>query len=245
MEKKTLVIGSEKIEGQYEGKDLWHVWVKEQSHTWLAFGGEGSGNSAFGFRSITCPDLSPGPASGQWRVRGDDTSRDHDRTIVSTEEKDAILAAAKKYNEHFSGVEVKRNCLARKLLVKATKGSEMGKDLGTYFVRITLVNGKGFIYAWDTAARFIGGGTGTLSPLDAQWLQPAWDTEESLISTIEYMFTEGNYSCDCMKQCFIDQAYQPHMEQDDYPCGEKLRLKEIVILNPAGKKVKTITTGRG
>lgn len=116
----------------------------------------------------------------------------------------------------------------------------MGKDLGTYFVRVYLVGGGGFIYEWPTSGRFVGGGTETCSPLSANWSPPAWDAEADVISTIRYAFLEGNYSCDCNRLLFSLRAAQKD-ETDNTPCGETIRIKKAEIINPAGVVVDTFS----
>lgn len=107
----------------------------------------------------------------------------------------------------------------------------MGQDLGTYQVIIKLKNGDGFIYAWETHARYTHG-TERISPLSATRVQPAWESERDLLGTIEFMFTEGNYSCDCNLRLFLDQAHQ--REPGDYPCGDELEIELATVLNPHG-----------
>lgn len=109
------------------------------------------------------------------------------------------------------------------------------KDLGTYFVKIVFEDGDGFIYEWNTGARFVGGGTETISPLESTHIKPSWENEDDLIRTIEYQFLEGNYSCDCNKRAFLDQAHQ--REDKDYECGDVLSIKEMTIITPDGREI--------
>ena len=107
----------------------------------------------------------------------------------------------------------------------------MGKDLGTYFVRATLYDGKGWIQRINTAYRFCYG-TEEDSPLDASVIKPPWSSEDELISTMESMYSEGNYSCDCNRSLFLARAYQ-QPEPIETLCRETIRIKKFEILNPA------------
>lgn len=105
----------------------------------------------------------------------------------------------------------------------------MGKDLGTYHVRVTLQDGRRFISKWETGARF-SHGRGHDSPVEASFIQPTWDDEGDLLAGVLYMFTQGNYSCDCNLESFYANATQA--EAKDFPCGRTLRARKLEILRP-------------
>ena len=90
------------------------------------------------------------------------------------------------------------------------------KDLGTYHVKVELINGDGFIMEYKTGMRF-SHGSGGVHPLNATPIPPTWESEDHLISTTVFMFTEGNYACECNLKAFLDRAHQ--RDEQDYECG--------------------------
>ena len=109
----------------------------------------------------------------------------------------------------------------------------MGKDLGTYHFRITAGNGEVFIHETNTGARYTHG-TSSDSPEYASRIEPTWDSEDDLISSTLYMFSEGNFSCDCNMGAFLAASKQ---ERDpDLPCGETLTPTKIVMIRPDGSE---------
>ena len=113
----------------------------------------------------------------------------------------------------------------------------MGKDLGTYHLRVELEDGRGWIERWDTGPRhdygtqsLAGGGQG-MARLNATRKPPLWDEEEDLVETMLYAHTEGNSSCDCNKARFLARAYQ-QAEPEDPPCGNTMRLKRLTVIRP-------------
>lgn len=110
----------------------------------------------------------------------------------------------------------------------------MGRDLGTYWVRVEFWDGRGFLYEWSTSARYCMGTDG-IKPLDAQRISPAWEDEQDVIDSIHYIFTEGNYACDCNRSLFLARAHQQY--DTDMECGETLRLKKLSVIGPSGNVV--------
>jgi hypothetical protein len=103
------------------------------------------------------------------------------------------------------------------------------KDLGTYHVRVELMDGRGWIQEWRTGYRYSAGNS-DFSPLTATEMQPIWTDDEDVITQIEYMYTDGNYGCDCNKLLFIGYA-----EQKDYGdtlCADKLEIKRLIVIRP-------------
>ena len=105
-------------------------------------------------------------------------------------------------------------------------------DLGTYHVRVELEDGRGWISKWNTGRRYTGG-TQDESPLDAGPMLPVWSCEEDLFNSMLFIFTEGNYSCDCNKTLFLARAYQQD-EPDDPPCGDTMTLARLTAIRPDG-----------
>lgn len=62
---------------------------------------------------------------------------------------------------------------------------------------------------------------------------------------MRYMFTEGNYACDCNRRMFLDQAAQKYLEteedeedgEDPYPCGQTLILESLTVIRPDGSEI--------
>lgn len=112
-----------------------------------------------------------------------------------------------------------------------------GKDLGTYFVKWTLYDGRGVITEYHTGYGFTLG-RGNSHPIEAFSIPPTWESEESLIETILFQFKHNNWSCDCNRELDLAHAYQ-QPEPEDEPgkenvCkgGPRLRIKRFEILNP-------------
>lgn len=49
------------------------------------------------------------------------------------------------------------------------------------------------------------------------------------ISSAEYMWREGNYSCDCNKRLFIARAEQQPEPEDDLECGDSILIQSLII----------------
>ena len=110
------------------------------------------------------------------------------------------------------------------------------KDLGTYHVIVELLDGRGWIQEWNTAGRFLGGSDPTIQPLSATWQRPTYINEEELISCIIYMFTDGNYSCDCNKLLFLARASNQNEEEVDACCDDTLPIKQLTLVKPDGSR---------
>lgn len=107
-----------------------------------------------------------------------------------------------------------------------------GYDLGTYHVRVVLNSGDGFIYTWETGARYTDG-NGGIHPLTAQRIVSHWRGEQELFGTMLFAFTEGNYSCDCNKRIFLARASRSE-EPEELECGDLLAIRELVAIRPDG-----------
>ena len=107
------------------------------------------------------------------------------------------------------------------------------RDLGTYYVRVEFQDGTGFITDWHTSGRFTGGGTEHYYPLTAKWAGPLYENEEDLFQNIEFMFTEGNYSCDCNLKSFLDRANNASKyEFNKFECGDTMKIKSVTAIRP-------------
>ena len=111
----------------------------------------------------------------------------------------------------------------------------MGKDLGTYHLRVELQDGRGWIETWNTGHRYTHG-TPECTKLDAQLIRPAWESENDLLETMVYMLTEGNSSCDCNKMLSLARAHQ-QPEPEDTPCGDTMPIRRLTAIRPDAAEV--------
>lgn len=109
-----------------------------------------------------------------------------------------------------------------------------GKDLGTYYLRVELMDGRGWIGTWGTSARYTHG-TADVSPIDAQRIPPTWASETELFECMVYQYLEGNDSCDCNKVLFLSSAYQQDIPKNT-PCGDTMKLKRLTAIRPDGSE---------
>lgn len=110
------------------------------------------------------------------------------------------------------------------------KGVNMTKDFGTYHLRIELENSQGWIEEWNTSWRYTHG-SGSVTKLDASKIEPPWENEKDLFSTMKYMYLEGNFSCDCNKSIFLAAAYQQG-EPEEIVCGDTMPVKRLTAIRP-------------
>jgi hypothetical protein len=112
-----------------------------------------------------------------------------------------------------------------------------GRDLGTYFVRVEFLNRDGFIMQWDTGARYTNG-SGSFSPLNAKRIEPYAEDEEFLAESVKFMFSEGNYACDCNRAIFLARARQ-EAEPEEPECGESaaFEIAKLTLIRPDGSEV--------
>ena len=111
----------------------------------------------------------------------------------------------------------------------------LGKDLGTYHLRVELQNGDGWIETWETGRRYTHGGP-FCTRLDAIPILPSWKSEEDLFQGMLYMYTDGNYACDCNKALFLARAYQKP-EPVNPLCGHTMTLHRLTAIRPDGTEV--------
>lgn len=110
----------------------------------------------------------------------------------------------------------------------------MRHDLGTYHLRVELEDGRGWIDTWHTGARYTGG-TVDHSPLTASRIGCIYESESALFQNMAFMYTDGNYSCDCNKRLFWCRAQQLD-EPADSACGDTMRLKRLTAIRPDGSE---------
>lgn len=119
-------------------------------------------------------------------------------------------------------------------MMASDDGVRLPRDLGTYYVRAEFKGGGGFIMRWDTSARFTGG-SHECHPLDAGRAPPVWVSEDDLAGTVEFMFSDGNYSCDCNLTLFLCRASQQE-EPEQVECGETINLERLTLIRPDGSE---------
>lgn len=111
----------------------------------------------------------------------------------------------------------------------------MGKDLGTYHVRIELKDGRGWISTWDTGHRYTHG-SNDCTKLTALLIPPTWSSEEEVLKCMRYVYTEGNFACDCNKALCLAWAHQ-QPEPKDNPCGDTMVIKRLTAIRPDASEV--------
>jgi hypothetical protein len=113
----------------------------------------------------------------------------------------------------------------------------MGRDLGTYHIRVILKDGRGFIQRWNTGIRYTRG-TVEEKPLGAIRIMPPYNSEEELFRCVKHMFTDGGFSCDCNKTLFLCRAYGLEEPEEDEPqCGDTMQIESLTAIKPDGSEV--------
>jgi len=106
----------------------------------------------------------------------------------------------------------------------------MTKDLGTYHLKVELVDGRGWIETWNTGWRYTQGTDG-YRPLDATPIPPTYEDEKAIFFNMMWMYIDGNYSCDCNKALFL--AYSQQQDPPwNTPCGDTMTLKRLTAIRP-------------
>ncbi len=105
----------------------------------------------------------------------------------------------------------------------------MSVDMGTYHIKVEFENERGFICKIETGHRY-SHGTARVSPIDATLIKPTYESEQDIIDGQVFMWTEGNFSCDCNLRGFIADAY--HYEQKDHECGDELIISRMTLIRP-------------
>lgn len=110
----------------------------------------------------------------------------------------------------------------------------MTTDLGTYHVRVMFTNGAGYLHAIHTGRRYTHG-NGCVHPLTAHSIAPPFANEQELFDAFTHQFLEGNYSCDCNRRTFLDQATGV-TASIEHPCGHTLTLQSLTAIRPDGSE---------
>lgn len=117
----------------------------------------------------------------------------------------------------------------------------MTRDLGTYYLRVELADGRGWIQGWETGGRYTNGSENQ-SPLDAMRIQPGWENEAEVLRSMTYQYLEGNYSCDCNKTLFWCRSQQ--LEEPEHPpCGDTMVLKKLTAIRPDATEIELWPAG--
>lgn len=111
-----------------------------------------------------------------------------------------------------------------------------GRDLGTYHLRVVLADGRGWIDTWETGARYTNGSS-RQSPLSAFRIGSTYDSEPALFQNMVFMYTEGNYACDCNRTLFWRRSQQIE-EEADVECGDTMVLAELTAIRPDGSECR-------
>jgi hypothetical protein len=114
------------------------------------------------------------------------------------------------------------------------------KDLGTYFLRVELENGQGWIETIHTGWRYTHGDS-EITKLDADPISPTYESEDDLIHCTLYQYLQGNFSCDCNKKLFLARAAQEPM--GDHPCGNTLPIQKMTLIRPNRTEVVIFAEG--
>lgn len=112
----------------------------------------------------------------------------------------------------------------------------MKRDLGTYYLRVELLDGRGWIQEWFTGGRYTMGSREN-SPLHAQRIEPGWENEQEVLESMLYMYLDGNFSCDCNKVLFLARAQQLP-EPEHTSCGDTMELERLTAIRPDGSEVE-------
>ena len=110
------------------------------------------------------------------------------------------------------------------------------KDLGTYWLRVEFSDGRGFLQEWNTGARYMRQ-TDDFCPLGAERIPSHYTDEQDLLDRMEFMYTKGNYACDCNRLAFIAVA-QREEPPEDIPCAHTLKLSRLTAIRPDGSEVE-------
>ena len=116
----------------------------------------------------------------------------------------------------------------------------MTKDLGTYHLKVELMDGQGWIQEWETGARYMKGSViastiiSSCHPLDASRIDPPYKDEQDLFESMCFMYLEGNYSCDCNKALHLARANREEDPKYGFKCGSTIKLKRLTVIRPDG-----------
>lgn len=118
------------------------------------------------------------------------------------------------------------------------------KDLGTYYARVDLVDGRSWLDRWDTRGRFdhVGDHRSTI-PTGLTWQPPNWSSDEEVVQAIRYQYLDGNYSCDCNKTLALARRDGRPMPSDP-KCGSTLAIRRLAVVRPDGVETELWNSGQ-
>lgn len=109
------------------------------------------------------------------------------------------------------------------------------KDLGTYYLRVELEDGRGWYDTWDTHGRWVDGRLGS-APLESKYIPPYYTSADDVERSMLWQYLEGNYSCDCNKTLFYNRAYGIETDEEHVECSDNMILKRLTMIRPSGKE---------
>ena len=111
----------------------------------------------------------------------------------------------------------------------------MGRDLGTYHVKLELADGRGFIVPWSTGARYTGG-TACAHPLEGRRIAPPINSEYEVIDQIAYHYGRwGNGLLpDNLVQDYLSAYPGLARTADVYAMPP---VQRITVIKPSGEEV--------
>ena len=61
------------------------------------------------------------------------------------------------------------------------------------------------------------------------------ETREEQVGLIRYMWSDGNYGCDCNRRLFLDRAQGREVEVGAYPCSERRVVVDCIMDDETGE----------
>lgn len=109
------------------------------------------------------------------------------------------------------------------------------KDLGTFYLKVELEDGRGWIDTWETGGRWYDM-RHDHAKIDAGWIKPTYRTRQEVLDSMLWMYLNGNYNCDCNKTLFYSRAYDIEIDEENIGCGDTMVLKRLTAVLPGGKE---------
>jgi hypothetical protein len=119
--------------------------------------------------------------------------------------------------------------MARQLQEKGGDCVRVAKDLGTYYLRVELSDGRGWIERWNTCARYTDG-TFHVTHLTAQRISPLWDDEQEIFHGMMFKMLEN--SCDGDFEGKLAAAQQE--DAPEHICSDHLIVQRLTAIRPDG-----------
>ena len=113
----------------------------------------------------------------------------------------------------------------------------MKKDLGTYYARVELKDGRGWIQKWNTGARYLGGSE-DCHPLNAVYNPPSFEDDDEVTQAMYHNYLDGNGSCNCNKWAAMNRVYSYNkVPLSEAKCGDTMPLLRLTAIRPDGSEV--------